>query len=111
MGKPVIALIEWRSTSGINPAVILADDHAGARRAAAKFLIGYLPTPAEPAEQIELIDLAWVAANPAPDLNDADAVEAWLRVLNTTTTDAWVSLMEAAVGDEPTKDAYADVRT
>jgi hypothetical protein len=105
-GKPVIAVVEWTDESR-DPWMYLANDHEGARRAVAKDLIRLLPDETSDSG-LEYIDSNWVARNPAPDLDDPAAVEAWLDVLREDTTDAWTSFYE--FGTRPTGSNFTDAR-
>jgi hypothetical protein len=101
MTNPVIGVIEWSSDSGTDPAVFLADSVTAVRAAVAQYLIPLIG-------DIAYIDAAWIAGHPAPDLADAEVVEAWLDDLRAATTDAWLTIYTGS--DSPGSDTYADVR-
>jgi hypothetical protein len=98
---PVIGVIEWSSDSATEPAVFLADSVTAVRAAVARYLIPLIGDTG-------YIDAAWIAGHPAPDLGDAEAVEAWLDDLREATTDAWLTIYTGS--DSPGSDTYADVR-
>lgn len=102
MGKLVVAVIEWASTRADEPTVFVADSVDGAQRAVAEFL-------SSGDVAIDDVDEAWHAANPAPDLDDASAVKAWLDALREQATDAWLTLY-GAVRDVDGMALFKDVR-
>jgi hypothetical protein len=110
---PVIAVLEWNSDSGASPIVILADDRTQARRQAVEAIIPHLPTAEEPDGEINYIKLPWVRDNPLPDLDDADAVRAWLRAFSDQTTDLWLTIYDAGGRPQtgPGNDTYIDARS
>lgn len=107
--KPVIGIVEWLSDSGTEPAVFLGDTTEQVRRAVVKYL-----APMVDNGSIEYVGGEWRAEHPAPDLDDAAAVTAWLSALGEATTDAWLSIYTAPSWPldptEPGSDTYADVR-
>jgi len=105
----VIAVIEWSSDSGVEPALFLADAAPVARRAVIEHLTDYLPTPEQPEGSISYIDLDWVTENPLPDLDDDTAIQTWLEALREATTDAWVTLFTAS--KNVSSSTFADLRT
>jgi hypothetical protein len=103
----IIAVIEWNSDSGEEPAVFVADTDAAARRAVAEYLREFLPTEDDEGS-INYIDSDWVREFPFPDLGDEVAVRDWLAEFREATTDAWLTLY----GDEGSshRDKFHDVR-
>ena len=114
----IIVVLEWNSTSGQTPIVIVTDDLVSGRKAAFNAISAHLPIAAgqpippdayDGKGSINDIDRDWVAAHPVPDDPDDDAaVTAWLDTFREATTDLWLSLYQDVAGAE---DRFRDLRT
>jgi hypothetical protein len=101
MTRPVIAVIEWQSNSGLEPAVWLGDSAEELRAAVARYLWPM-------AYDLGYITEEWVAEHPEPDYADPASVQAWLDELRGATTDAWLNIYTH--GTEATSTTYHDIR-
>jgi hypothetical protein len=101
MSRPVIAVIEWHGSSGVEPAIWLGDSAEELRAAVARYLWAMI-------DEIAYITEEWIDANPEPDYADPASVQAWLSELQGATTDAWLSIFTQ--GAEVGQTTYHDIR-
>ncbi|GGL12658.1 hypothetical protein [Mangrovihabitans endophyticus] len=83
----VVAVVEWQSDRGEDPAVVVGDSVPGVQRPVAALLARLAGDGA-----LNYVDDAWVAEHPRPDLGDPAAVAEYLDAVREQTTDAWVTL-------------------
>ncbi|GAA3386374.1 hypothetical protein [Cryptosporangium minutisporangium] len=98
----IIGVIEYISSSGQTPTVIVGDDEASVRQQAMRLICGTVSRGAA----FEIND-AWIAANPAPDLDGPDATAAWYAAFCGTSSDLALSLYTRSV-DPAAAEVYAD---
>lgn len=102
----IVGVVCWNSDKADEPEVFVGDTADAVRRAVAEWITGYLPEAVGPEVEgestvehaedndgsINYVDGFWVRENPPPNLDDPEAVTAWLAAFKEQTTDCWLDL-------------------